>query len=82
MNEEVKKLHSSLDYYAYVCASVGYANGAIGELYERLDGVTNPDDRDAFNSQISKMEDARDKSKRIRDQAREDVFKAFEHYYS
>ncbi|MDR4934454.1 hypothetical protein RF371_11690 [Companilactobacillus paralimentarius] len=82
INKDVDAIDQALETFGKSSENIGYANGTIGEIYERLDGVTNPDDRDAFNSQIQRISDKRDGAKNIRDQAKENVFKAFEHYYS
>lgn len=82
ISKDVDAIDQALETFGKSSENIGYANGTIGEIYERLDGVTNPDDRDAFNSQIQRISDKRDGAKNIRDQAKENVFKAFEHYYS
>jgi hypothetical protein len=82
INKDVLAINEALDRFSKASESVGYANGSIDELINERIHARNEDDRNAFNSQIERMNYAVSECKDARDQAREDIKKTFEHYYS
>lgn len=82
INKDVLAINEAMDRFASANESIGYANGSIAELISERIHARNEDDRNAFNSQIERMNYEVSECKDARDQAREDVQKAFEHYYS
>ena len=82
INKDVLAINDALDRFSKASESVGYANGSIDELLERRDGTKNPDDKEEFSSQIEKMDHELDISRDEQIRAREDVKRAFDHYYS
>ena len=82
INKDVLAINDAFDRFSKASESVGYANGSIDELLEIRDGTKNPDDKEEFSSQIEKMDYELERSRDKQIRAREDVQKAFEHYYS
>jgi len=66
-----------------ICSELNHSNiSSIDELLERRDAALNKDDRDAYSSLIERTDYRLDISRDEQIRAREDVQKAFEHYYS
>jgi len=82
INKDILEINKALDRFSKASESVGYANGSIDELLERIDATLNKDDRDAYSSLIERTDYRLDISRDEQIRAREDVQKAFEHYYS
>lgn len=82
INKDILAINETLDQFSKASESVGYANGSIGELLEIRDATLNKDDRDAYSSQIERMDCRLDVLRNEQIRAREDVQKAFEQYYS
>ena len=83
INKDVIAINEALDRFSKASESVGYANGTIGELLEIRDATLNRDDRDAYSSQIARMDYRLDISRDEQIRAREDVQLWFlQHYYS
>lgn len=82
INKDVIAINEALDRFSKASESVGYANGSIGELLEIRDATLNKDDREAYSSLIERMDYRLDISRDEQIRAREDVQKAFEHYYA
>lgn len=82
INKDILDINKAMDRFADANESIGYANGSITELINERIHARNEDDRNAFNSQIERMNYAVSECKDARDKAREDIKKAFEHYYS
>ena len=82
INKDILAINEALDRFSKASESVGYANGSIEELLERRDAALNKDDRDAYNSQIERMDHRLDISRDEQIRTRADIQKAFEHYYS
>ena len=82
INKDVVAINEALDDFGSLSESVGYANGSIAELVSEKDNATNPDDKEAYSSAIERMFATLDSIKDERAQARENVKRAFEHYYS
>lgn len=82
INKDVIAINEALDRFSKASESVGYANGSIEGLLERRDTTLNKDDRRAYSSQIERMNHRLDISRDEQIRAREDIQKAFEHYYS
>ena len=82
INQDVLDINDALNRYRDTSESVGYEEGSIAGLYERRDTTLNPDDREAYADQIQRQYERLEIAKSNRTQAREDVKRAFEHYYS
>lgn len=82
INQDILDINEAMDRFTSANESIGYANGSIDELINERIHARNEDDRNAFNSQIERMNYAVSECKDVRDQAREDIKKTFEHYYS
>ena len=81
-NKDILAINEALDRFSKASELVGYASGSIDELLERRDAALNKDDRDAYSSLIERTDYRLDISRDEQIRAREDVQKAFEHYYS
>lgn len=82
INKDVLAINEALDRFSKASESVGYANGSIEELLEKRDTTLNKNDREAYNSQIERMDHRLDISRDEQIRTRADIQKAFEHYYS
>jgi len=82
INKDIIAINEALDRFSKASELVGYASGSIDELLERRDAALNKDDRDAYSSLIERTDYRLDISRDEQIRAREDVQKAFEHYYS
>lgn len=82
INQDILDINEALDRFSKASELVGYASGSIDELLERRDATLNKDDRDAYSSLIERTDYRLDISRDEQIRAREDVQKAFEHYYS
>jgi len=82
INDDVVAVENAIKYLVNTSESIGYINGSIGELNERVDDSTNADDRESFISQIERLSDPLDSAKDNQAVAIENVKHAFEHYYS
>jgi len=82
INQDILDINEALDRFSKASELVGYASGSIDELLERRNASLNKDDRDAYSSLIERTDYRLDISRDEQIRAREDVQKAFEHYYS
>lgn len=82
INQDIIAINEALDRFSKASESVGYASGSIDGLLEKRDATLNKDDREAYSSLIERTDYRLDISRDEQIRAREDVQKAFEHYYS
>ena len=82
INKDVVAINEALDNYYKACYEVGYADGSISILMDRISDTNNTDDIDSFKSSIERMKIELEKTKLNRDKTRRLVKRAFEHYYS
>lgn len=82
INKDVVAINEAIDHFGFLNESMGYANGSIAELINEKDNATTIDDKEAYSSAIERMFATLDSIKDERAQARENVKRAFEHYYS
>ncbi|WP_195701893.1 hypothetical protein [Companilactobacillus futsaii] len=82
INQDILDINEALDRFSRASEDIGYANGSIGELLEIRNATLNKDDREAYSSQIERMDYRLDVSRNEQIRARADIKKAFEHYYS
>lgn len=82
INQDILDINEAINRFKSASEMVGYANGSIDQLCESKDATSNIDDRDAFDAQIIKTSESLDSAKDSQAQAREDIKRAFEHYYS
>lgn len=82
INKDVVAINEAIDHFGFLSESIGYVNGSIAELISEKDNATTADDKEAYSSAIERMFATLDSIKDDRAQARENVQKVFEHYYS
>jgi len=82
INKDVLAVEDAIKYLVNTSESVGYFNGSIDELNDRINDSTDSDDRESFISQIQRLSDPLDSARDNQAQAIENVKQAFEHYYS
>lgn len=82
INKDVDAIDQTLETFSRANEDIGYANGSIDELLSERARSRNPDDREAFSSQIENMKTSLSIAKDNKTKAELKVRKAFEHYYS
>lgn len=82
INQDVLDINEALNRYKDTSESVGYADGSIAEVMSERDNANNLDDKEAYSNMIERTDAMKAMIKDDQAKAREDVIRAFAHYYS